>query len=157
MNRHHTTPASYKAAPKSCVFICAENQTYPLQRFLCKIIFLEPRLVSGFIFSHIGTTHLQFVQSNLQHAWTVPILLYEKKKWQWNERKSFSERIWEASRLPFCLYLFSRRAGFVLIPWLLSLWGTKHEVSLVIRAFFSVRSGLDERQSGVWKAGVPPE
>lgn len=45
----------------------------------------------------------------------------------------------------------------MLIPWLHSLRGTKQVVSLVIRAFFSVRSGPDERQSGVRKTAVPPE
>lgn len=39
-------------------------------------------------------------------------------------------------------------------PPALQFVGTKHEVSLVIKALFGMRSGPGEQQSGTWKAGT---
>lgn len=113
-----------------------------------------------FIFSHVvtgeGTPLVQFAQSNLQHCINCSLFHFMKKKMTMKlEKVIFREDL--SGITASLLLVFVQQKGWVSANPLAAqlVGGTKHEVSLVIRAFFTVRSGPDERQSGVRKTEYP--
>lgn len=105
--------------PESCALIFfARNQTHPLQRILCETNLLKLRLVvPDSFFSRIGTggrnPHLQFAQSNLQHASTAPISLSEKKKKMTMEREKVIFREDLSAVTTSLLLVFVQQKGWV--------------------------------------------